>query len=264
MAYDTVVDKAKLEAAITATADAIRAKTGGTGLITWDTSKGFADAVAGLTAGGGAEIIAHADIPAYVKAEAIRVAQKVESVRKEDSIVFLAMSDNHHYGAQADATQYPDANGVQTDVSNLRAAMAAKILAYALDFDFMCQLGDVTFGNAQTTSALLQSQADELLSFLRESHKDIPCFHAIGNHDTGIYYHNAMIDAGNTGVYTESAEWLYNHFTALSASDDTVFGGNIVLHLAVLSEEYGAFEKSVRSMTNGKIVPEKKGTRLDV
>ena len=53
MAYDTVVDKTKLEAAITATADAIRAKTGGTGLITWDTSKGFADAVDGLTAGGG-------------------------------------------------------------------------------------------------------------------------------------------------------------------------------------------------------------------
>lgn len=224
MAYDTVVDKIKLEAAITATADAIRAKTGGTGLITWDTSKGFADAVAGLT-GGAAEIIAHADIPSYVKAEAIRVAQKVESVRKEDSIVFLAMSDNHHYGAQADATQYPDANGIQTDVSNLHAAMAAKILAYALDFDFMAQLGDVSFGNAQTTSALLQSQADELLSFIRESHEGIPCFHAIGNHDTGIYYHNAMIDAGNTGVYTESAEWLYNHFTALSASDDTVFGG---------------------------------------
>ena len=225
MPYDTVVDKAKLEAAITATADAIRAKSGDSSLIPWDTSTGFADAVAGLTAGGAAEIIAHADIPDYVKAEALRVAQKVQSVRMDDSIVFLAMSDNHHYGAQADAVQYPDANGIQTDESNLHAAMAAKILAYALNFDFMAQLGDVTFGNAQTTSALLQSQADELLSFLREAHEGVPCFHCIGNHDTGIYYHNAMIDAGSTGVYTESAEWLYNNFTALSASDDTVFGG---------------------------------------
>lgn len=171
------------------------------------------------------EIIQHANIPDYVKEEALRVAQAVQAVRQNDSIVFLAMSDNHHYGVQADAVQYPDANGIQTDTSNLHAAMAAKILAYALDFDFMAQLGDATFGNAQTTSALLHAQTDELLSFLRESHKDIPCFHAIGNHDSGIYYHNAMIDAGNTGVYTESGEWLYNNFTALSASDDTVFGG---------------------------------------
>ena len=47
-------------------------------------------------------------------------------------------------------------------------------------------------------------------------------------------------------------------------TDDAEFGGNIVLHLAVLSEEYEAFEKAVYSMTNGKITPAKKGTRLDV
>lgn len=226
MAFDTAVDKAKLEGAIKATADAIRAKTGGTGLITWDTSRGFASAVSGITGGGSAEeIIAHADIPDYVKSEALRVAQQVQSVRQDNSIIMLAMSDQHHYGAQADAVQYPDKDGIQTDEGNLHAAMAAKILAYALPIDFMAQLGDVTFGNVQTTSALLQSQANDVLSFLRESHKDIPCFHAIGNHDTGIYYHNSMIDAGNTGIYTESGSWLYNNFTALSASDDTVFGG---------------------------------------
>lgn len=171
------------------------------------------------------EIIKHAEIPEYVKAESLRVANAVQAVRQSNSVVFLAMSDNHHYGAQADTDQYPDADGIQTSTSNLHAAMGAKILAYALEFDFMAQLGDVTWGAQKTTSALLQSQANELLSFLRESHNGIPCFHAIGNHDTGIYYHNQQIADGKTGVFTESGTWLHNNFTALSASDNTVFAG---------------------------------------
>lgn len=204
---------------LTAIADSIRGKTGKAGSLTLDQ---MATEISALSA---EEIISHADIPGYVKAEALRVANLVESVRTDDSIVFLAMSDNHHYGAQAESDQYPDSTAIQTDTSNLHAAMGAKILAYALNFDFMAQLGDITFGNANTTSVLLQQQGNELLSFLREAHKDIPCFHAIGNHDTGIYYHNAMINSGKTGVYTESGEWLYNNFTALSASDNTVVGG---------------------------------------
>lgn len=204
---------------MTAIADAIRAKSGKTGLLTLDA---MADEIGNLSA---EEIIQHANIPDYVKEEALRVANAVQAVRKDDSIVFLAMSDNHQYGAQADAVQYPDATAIKSDTGNLHAAMAAKIFAYALGFDFMAQLGDATFGNAQTTSELLRAQTNELLSFLRESHKDIPCFHAIGNHDSGIYYHNAMMSTGNTGVYTESGEWLYNNYTALSESENTVFGG---------------------------------------
>ena len=45
MAYDTVVDGNKLAAAMTATADAIRAKTGKSASIAWNTSTGFANAV---------------------------------------------------------------------------------------------------------------------------------------------------------------------------------------------------------------------------
>lgn len=171
------------------------------------------------------ELIQHANIPEYVKKESLRVANAVQAVRQNDSIVFLAMSDNHHYGEQKNTDQHPDADGIQTNTSNLHAAMAAKTLAYVLKFDFMAHLGDATWGAQKTTSALLHSQADELLSFLRESHNGIPCFHAIGNHDSGIYYHNQQITDGKTGVFTESGEWLYNHFTALSASDNTVFGG---------------------------------------
>ena len=48
MAYDKVVDSAKLDAAMSATADAIRGKTGSVDSIVWDESTGFANAVGGV------------------------------------------------------------------------------------------------------------------------------------------------------------------------------------------------------------------------
>ena len=192
---------------MTAIADAIRAKSGKSGQLTLDD---MATEIQNLSA---EEIIQHADIPDYVKAEALRVANLVEAERKSDSIVFLAMSDNHHSSYVAG-----------TNTGNFHAAMAAKILAYALQIDFMAQLGDMTTGSATTTPEERRSQVSELLSYLREAHKDIPCFHAIGNHDTGINYHDQQIADGKTGIFTESGEWLYNNYTAFSASSDTVFG----------------------------------------
>lgn len=49
MAYDKVVDSAKLDAGMTATANAIRAKTGGTSAIPWEETTGFADAVGDIS-----------------------------------------------------------------------------------------------------------------------------------------------------------------------------------------------------------------------
>ena len=51
MAYDKVVDSAALDAAMTYTANRIRNKTGGTDQITWDSTKGFGDAVDAITGG---------------------------------------------------------------------------------------------------------------------------------------------------------------------------------------------------------------------
>lgn len=53
MAYDKVVDSAALDAAMTYTANRIRDKTGGTDQITWDSAKGFGDAVDAISSGGG-------------------------------------------------------------------------------------------------------------------------------------------------------------------------------------------------------------------
>lgn len=206
---------------MTALADAIREKSGKTGTLTLD---GMVKEISGLNP---SEQIAHADIPDYVKAEALSVARKVETVRQKDSIVFLAMSDSHYYGQQGTSgvDSYVDSSGTQGNVSNLHGAMGAKILAYALSVDFIAHLGDLTWGHKTTTSELLRSQINELRNYLDESYKGLPKFCAIGNHDTGIYYHNAQIAAGKSGVFTESGQWLYEKFTALSESSDTVVGG---------------------------------------
>lgn len=51
MAYDTVIDKARQQAACKATADAIRGKTGSTAKLTWDPDTGFKNAVNAISTG---------------------------------------------------------------------------------------------------------------------------------------------------------------------------------------------------------------------
>ena len=129
-----------------------------------------------------ADSIQHADIPNYVKAEALAVSEKVKAVLKSDSIVFLAVSDFHHAGEQTDNWQ------TNINAGNLHACMALKALAYVLpEIDFACMLGDITFGSKTTTEALLKSQIAEINSWLDEAYKGIPQFRTVGNHDTGEY-----------------------------------------------------------------------------
>lgn len=211
------------------------------------------------------EKIAHANIPDYVKEEALNVAKRVQSVRQDDSIVFLALSDSHYYGEQGSAgvDTYVDANGTQGNISNLHGAMGAKVLAYTLDLDFIAHLGDITWGNSTTPSDLLHSQINEMYSFLEESYKGLPVFCCVGNHDSGIYYHNAQNTAGNTGVFTESAEWIYNNFTKFSESNNTVIAGEDCggycyrdfpdkkLRVFMLNTSQGLIENSTDTCTYG-------------
>lgn len=55
MAFDKVIDSATLDAGMTATANAIREKTGGIDPIVWDAVNGFKAAVEGIEAGSGGE-----------------------------------------------------------------------------------------------------------------------------------------------------------------------------------------------------------------
>lgn len=185
-------------------ANAIREKTGSAE--TYKIAQ-MGNAVRGITTG---DQIAHADIPRYVKAEALAVAEKVKAVLQDDSIVFFSIADFHHPGEQQD--------GWQTNINagDLHACQALKVLSYSLpQIDFACMLGDVTFGNAKTTTALMQQQFDQINGWLGEAWKNIPQLRTVGNHDTGEY--STLVGA----EFLKSNIWKHN--------EGAVYG----------SEEYG-------------------------
>ena len=134
------------EASVQAIANAIRAKNGSTA--TYKIGE-MAAAVNSITTG---DDIDHADIPDYVKAEALEVAKKVEAVRKPDSIVFVAASDAHQLDTSTDIV-----------TGNKHAGMALKALAYILPgIDFCCYLGDYTWGASTTTIAEMKQHIAEI------------------------------------------------------------------------------------------------------
>ena len=155
--------------------------------------------------------IKHSNIPSYIKSATADIVEKVKTVQTAESITFLALSDFHHCGEQTD--------GWRTNINagNLHACMAAKVLAYSLpNIDFACMLGDVTFGNASTTDALLKSQISEINGWLDEAYKGIPQFRTVGNHDTGEYstlvgadYLFSAIEKYNQGAVYGSEEYGY-------------------------------------------------------
>lgn len=192
------------EASVQAIANAIRSKNGTT--TTYKIGE-MGDAIRNLPSD---DNIEPTDIPNYVKTEAFSVAEKVKNVLKDDSIVFLSIADFHHTGPQVDSWQ------TNINAGNLHACQALKVLSYSLpQIDFACMLGDVTFGSANTTTALMQQQFDQINGWLGESWKNIPQFRTVGNHDTGEY---------STLV---GAQFLYDNITKYNAG--AVYG----------SEEYG-------------------------
>ena len=183
---------------LTAIANAIRAKDGSTATMTLDQ---MPEKITAITT---ADIISQADIPAYVKDEALSVAEKVKNVQNANTLTFFVISDPHHCASQSDGW------AAQTNESNLHAMMGAKILAYALDADFSVCNGDFTFGNRATTADQLKEQVGEIKNWFGEAFRGIPQFFTVGNHDTGEY--NEMV----------GAEYCMSEI--MGASDATEFG----------------------------------------
>lgn len=80
----------------------------------------------------------------------------------------------------------------------------------------------------------------------------------------GVVTYRRYTECTVTCDYSLYDKLLYDIGRRTIIADNTEFGGNIVLHLAVLSAEYDDFAKAVFAMTNGKLAPAVTGTRLDV
>ena len=167
--------------------------------------------------GGVAEQLTASGYPDYITPEVVEMVGKVNAVRGKDSIVFVAMADSHYI-----AEHSKQQTATETNASALQANQAAKVLSYLVRPDFFAHLGDVGCGHGSTTPEMLKTQIEDFISMFREAKSDLPVFICIGNHDTGIYYHDAQTD-GN--IHTLSGEYLYKTFTAHSESEDTVMGG---------------------------------------
>jgi hypothetical protein len=100
--------------------------------------------------------------------------------------------------------------------------MAVKALAHVLPVDFVAHLGDFGCGTSYTTPDDLKGQIKKFKRLFDEARGNVPCFIAIGNHDSNIDYHKAQTDGA---IHTMPGSWLYENFTAHSDSEQTVFGG---------------------------------------
>ena len=191
---------------LTAIADGFRASRGTTAKLSLDEMAALAAESTGVE-----QNLKASDYPDYVRTETVRVANAVRTVLKDESIVSICLSDSH----------FPaDTN---TRNSGIHAMMAIKSLTYLLPVDFIAHLGDVGFeGNTTSTTTIdvLEDNLTEMLGYVKESAGDsVPLFVAIGNHDSGNY----ITTSDNSDML--SGEYLYNNFTALSASENTVFSG---------------------------------------
>lgn len=167
--------------------------------------------------GGVAEQLVASGYPNYVTPEVMDMVQRVRAVRKDGSIVFVALSDSHYCAEQSEI-----GNAAETNASTVQANQAAKVLSYLVQPDFVAHLGDVSCGHSTTTPDMLKEQIEGFIGYFREAKSDLPVFICIGNHDTGIYYHEAQDDGL---VHTLTGDYLYNAFTKHSESEDTVVGG---------------------------------------
>jgi uncharacterized YigZ family protein len=82
--------------------------------------------------------------------------------------------------------------------------------------------------------------------------------------EAGIVTYRNYTECTVTCDYSFYDKLLYDIGRRTIITDGTDFASGVTLRLAVLSEEYEAFEKAVFSMTNGKLTPTKIGERYDI
>lgn len=192
---------------LAAIANAIREKNGGSATYT---PAQMAPAIRALTS---APAFTAGDIPAYVKAEALAVANKVKQLQTANTITAIVWADAHHTAEQVTSWQ------AQTNVSTLHAAMGMACVASMVPIDFGAYCGDYTFGNGETTLTLFEGQVKEMNKYMDIPFGGIPALYCVGNHDTGEYY---LRDNPNGALYGKAK--IYELIGSRNDDGTTVMG----------------------------------------
>lgn len=192
---------------LTAVADAIRTKGGTAAQLTFPS--GFVSAIGAITTG---DNIDHEDLPAYVKAEALAVAERVKAHLQNDSIVILTGTDGHQIETGS--------NAANTMAGNLHAGMAMKALAYMLPIDFAAYLGDYTAGSSTTGIEEGLGHFASINSYIDKAFRGLPQFRTVGNHDSLGYSYS------QNGKALTQAE-LYELIGSYNDDGVTVMGSTV-------------------------------------
>lgn len=208
------------EASVQAIADAIRAKNGS------GATYKIGDMATAVSAIPSKDNIVHADIPDYVKGEALRVAKLVKA--KQDEITaaggtpftMLCMSDAHDAPVTSSV-----ASAANITNGNIHAGMAAKVLAYALRLDACAYLGDYAWSYDSTSTDDNVADITAISERIKEAFDGIPQFRTIGNHDSGDYEGDTYLtpaelyaligsynDDGKTVMGSTTAGYCYRDF----------------------------------------------------
>jgi hypothetical protein len=189
-------------------ADSIREKDGTSNTIK---PEDFADRIRAMPSN---DVIDHEDLPAYVKAEALAVANRVKAKMQNDSIIILTGSDAHQI-------ETDDTIGTNTMAGNLHAGQAMKALTYMLPIDFCAYLGDYTAGSSTTTTSEGLVHFASINSYIDEAFRGLPQFRTVGNHDPLGYSYSAN---GNTAL---TQAQLYELIGSYNDDGVTVMGSSV-------------------------------------
>lgn len=153
-----------------------------------------------LTISGGSGSSSTADnTPDYVKAEADRVAQIVQSRQNANTITFVVCSDLHYSSVCSTAYEQTAA------MTHMGQAMG--LIRKKVHIDFAAVLGDLTWDGDETAEQALRD-VRFVNSCLHDGFVAIPNFRARGNHDCGYgckaYFTDSQIFA-NIGSFNSGA-----------------------------------------------------------
>ncbi len=156
---------------LTAIADAIRTKTGGTTTLTLDQ---MATEISNITGGYG-------DVPTYHFTECARVLKNIENFKAAhpNHLIFGAVSDIHVYNGNATYE-------ARSKASAKHSAFALEMVGAMAECDFVANLGDNCWENGiDTDNALLG--AKHSLNAYTPAFNRLTSFNLVGNHDKSDY-----------------------------------------------------------------------------